>query len=254
MRRKDKKFDWSNECNEAFIKLKNSLAKATLLVHFDPKIQLVLATDASDFGIGAVLMHRYPDGTEKPIAHASKTLNQAERNYSQIEKEGLSIVYGVKKFHQFLAARKFLLFTDHQPLVTIFHPAKGIPVYTLKRLQRWALTLMPYTFDIQYKPTKKHANADALSRLPSGPDPTFTDEDSLKLNRVISNQINRFPMTYKKVAEETQACPILKKVVSLIQSNWPINSQKLDTDLKPYYTDDPNFQFKAEYFFETPRL
>uniref|UniRef100_A0A914CIU4 Reverse transcriptase/retrotransposon-derived protein RNase H-like domain-containing protein n=1 Tax=Acrobeloides nanus TaxID=290746 RepID=A0A914CIU4_9BILA len=192
LRRKETKFKWTEICNAAFDKLKLSLAEATMLVHYDPAVPLVLATDASEYGIGAVLLHQYPDKTERPIAHASKTLNPAERGYSQIEKKGLAIVYGVKKFHQYLAARKFILFTDHQPLVSIFHPAKCIPVYTLKRLQRWALTLMSYSFEIIYKPTKKHTNADALSRLPAGPDPTFQDEDSIKLNRINCDYVTRF--------------------------------------------------------------
>lgn len=93
LRRKETKFKWTEICNDAFDKLKLSLAEATMLVHYDPSVPLVLATDASDYGIGAVLLHQYPDKTEKPIAHASKTLNPAERGYSQIEKEGLAIVY-----------------------------------------------------------------------------------------------------------------------------------------------------------------
>lgn len=66
-----------------------------VLVHFDPKFEIRLACDASDYGIGAVLSHRFPDGSEKPVAFMSRTLNEAEKKYSQIEKEGLACVVGV---------------------------------------------------------------------------------------------------------------------------------------------------------------
>ena len=75
------------------------LASSSLLVHYDPKLLLILACDASAYEIGAVLAHWMLDGSEKPIGYASRTLNKAEKNYSQLEKEGLSLVFGIKKFY-----------------------------------------------------------------------------------------------------------------------------------------------------------
>ena len=177
--KKDTPWKWSTDCQESFTKLKEALTTTTVLTHYDPKLQIALACDASSIGIGAVIYHILPDGTEKPIAYASKTLSSAERNYSQIEKEALSLIFGVKKFHNFLYGRNFLLVTDHKPLLTIFGSKKGIPVVAANRLQRWAIILAAYTYDIQYKPTAKHGNADTLSRLPISDDQQFEIEHSL---------------------------------------------------------------------------
>uniref|UniRef100_A0A914X7P0 RNA-directed DNA polymerase n=1 Tax=Plectus sambesii TaxID=2011161 RepID=A0A914X7P0_9BILA len=135
LKQKGKKFIWSKLCQNNFDQLKSALTKATCLVHYDPKLPLLLATNASSYGVGAVLSHRHSDGTEKPIAFASKTLEPGEKNYSQIEKEGLSIIFGLKKFEQFLIGHHFELITDHRPLVSIFNPEKGIPASSANRLQ-----------------------------------------------------------------------------------------------------------------------
>ena len=94
---KNKKWCWTKECDYAFNKIKKCLLSDLALAHYNPKKELIVASDASDYGIGAVLLHKFEDGITKPIAHASRALLPAERNYSQIEKEGLAITYAVKK-------------------------------------------------------------------------------------------------------------------------------------------------------------
>ena len=151
---KSVKWKWTQECKKAVQQIKETLTSSEALAHYNPALPLFLAADASSVGIGAMLFHRFEDGTEKAIAHASKTLTPTERNYSQIEQEALASIYGVRKFHQYLWGRDFALQTDHKPLTTIFGKKKGIPPTTAGRLQRWASLLLGYSFSLNTKAPK----------------------------------------------------------------------------------------------------
>ena len=126
---------------EAFDSVKTLLTSNRLLVHYDPNKELILACDASPYGVGAVLSHRDVNGEERPIAFASRTLAPAERNYSQLEKEGLAIIFGVKRFHSYLFGRDFVILSDHKPLRHIFKEDNATPVLASARIQRCALLL-----------------------------------------------------------------------------------------------------------------
>ena len=102
-----------------------------LIIHFDPTKNLTLTCDASPDGIGAALSH-----DELPIAFASRSLNQAERNYSQLDREGLFITFGVKKFYKFVYRREITIITDHKPLLGLFGENKPLPEHASPRLQR----------------------------------------------------------------------------------------------------------------------
>ena len=104
---KDVKWMWGQEQEEAFSAAKEALQDDSLLVHYDESKPLILACDASQYGLGAVLSHTMEDGTERPVAYASRTLTAAEKRYSQLEKEGLAIIFGTKKFHNYLYGRFF---------------------------------------------------------------------------------------------------------------------------------------------------
>ena len=116
--RKDVSWQWTSKQEAAFHKSKELLISSPLLVHYNPDLPLILACNTSAYGLGAVLAYCMPDGSEKPIACASRTLNPAERNYSQIEREGLC-VFGVKRFYTYLFGRGFTLVTDHKTLLSL---------------------------------------------------------------------------------------------------------------------------------------
>ena len=124
----NQEFKRSPRCEEAFKKAKDSLSSSNVLVHYDPSLPVILESDASQYGIGAVIFHRFPNGDERPIAYASRSLNSSEKNYSQIEKEGLAIILGVTKFYMYLFGSKFTMRTDHKRLLKIFSPDSATPV------------------------------------------------------------------------------------------------------------------------------
>ena len=130
------KWQWTEQCEQAFTEAKRLITSEQLLTHYDQGLPVRLACDASPTGIGAVLSHVMLDGSERPVAFASRSLTKTERRYAQIDKEALSIVWGVKRFHVYLFGRQFTLLTDHKPLTSTFHPEKEVPAMTAARLQR----------------------------------------------------------------------------------------------------------------------
>lgn len=234
-----KRWVWSPACRKAFKEAKERITKAPILAHFDPQLPISLAADASQYGIGAVISHTFPDGSERPIAYASRTLKQSERNYAQIEKEALSLVFGVQRFHQYLYGRSFTLITDHKPLTTILGPKTGIPTLAAARLQRWAIILSAYTYEIQFRPTEKHANADALSRLPlsvvsdgdRAVDECVGGVDDVAVFNIA--QLDALPVQASDIALATKEDLVLKKVFEYVQKGWP---KQIPECLKPYFT------------------
>ncbi|XP_058817026.1 uncharacterized protein K02A2.6-like [Topomyia yanbarensis] len=123
-----------------------------------------------------------------------------------------------------LFGRHFRLKTDHQPLLRIFGSKKGIPVYTANRLQRFALNLLLYDFDIEYVPTHKFGDADLLSRLIN--QHVKPDEDYIIASINLEEDL-------RAVAQSTQADPLLRKVYHHIQHGWP-QSEHSESDIQRF--------------------
>lgn len=126
--------------------LKNLLTSDSLLVHFGPDAPIVLSCDASPVGVGAVLAHRDKGGQEFPVAYASRTLTKTERNYAQIDREALAVVFGGRHFHQYLCGNTFTIAMDHKPLLGIFDLRRPIPAVLSPRMLRLTTMLSAYSY------------------------------------------------------------------------------------------------------------
>ena len=154
------KFQWTTECKDAFTTLKSTLATAPVLAFPDANALIILDTDASDVGVGAVLAQQV-EGVEKVIAFGSKVLTKSERHYCVTRRELLAVVTFLKHIHPYLLGRHFTVRTDHGLLTWLrnFKDPEG-------QLARWLERLQEFDFDIVHRPGRLHKNADALSRLP----------------------------------------------------------------------------------------
>ncbi|RLU17738.1 hypothetical protein DMN91_009975 [Ooceraea biroi] len=179
-------------------------------------LPLVLAVDASPYGVGAVLSHWYPDGTERVIQYASNSLTETQKKYAQIDKEALAIIFGVKKFHQFLYGNRFTLLTDHKPLAQIFNPQKGLPAYSAMRMQHYAIFLQAFNFDIKYHRSQEHGNADGFSRLPIQ-EKSVGNYDTIDVFQIENLEV--LPVTAKSIREDTNKDRVLIKIRQALEKD-----------------------------------
>ena len=224
-------WQWGKAQQEAFYKAKELLVSSPVLVHFNPAKPLGLSCDASPYGIGTVLSHKLADGTEHPaeVAYASRSLSPAELNYAQLDKEGLAIIFGVKRFHQYLLGRKFTIYSDDKPLEHLFSRSCAIPPLASARIQRWALTLGAYDYNISYKPGKDQTNADLLSRLPlpKAPREVPVPADTI----LLMDYLQASPITASQIKTWTDRVPVLSKLRKMLLQGWQSTN---DQALKPF--------------------
>ena len=186
----------------------------------------MLQCDASSIGLGAALLQ---DG--QPVAFASRVLSESERNYAQIEKELLAIVFGFTRFRQYLYGRKVTVDSDHKPLQSLYgKPLNLVP----KRLQQMFLYLQDFEYSIRYRCGVEMHLADALSRAPISDDMDIqkSSEEAelaecfLLVEDTSIVQPDTLPeFCFEKVIKETEADPTLQVLVRTVQEGWPESSE-----------------------------
>ena len=168
-------FSWGSEQNKCFQHVKQLFLNCNILQLYNPIYETMLETDASQYGLGAVLLQRQNKNCPwMPVQFASRTLNEAERNYSNIERESLSVIFGTDKFRHFLLGIKFIIRNDHKPLYKLLGHDKPIISPSSMRIQRWALKLSQYDYVFEYSRGSNNVQSDFLSRFPLT---EFTSED-----------------------------------------------------------------------------
>ena len=164
-----------------------------------------------------------PDGSEKPIGYVSRTLNSAERNYSQLEKEGLACVFGIKRFYSYLFGHAFTLITDHKPLLSLLGGQKPMSPQASVRIRRWSLYLAMFEYTLQFRNTTAHANADALSDSQL---PLLVQSPISKLPPelvLLADHLSNSPVTAQQIRNATRKDPQLASVVQFVQQGRPIS-------------------------------
>ena len=155
------KFEWTEEMQRSFDELKAALTSPPVLAMPTPDGVFTLDTDASDLAIGGVLSQAQ-GGSERVIAYASRKLSRTEKNYSVTRRELLAIVHFMKYFRHYLLGVRFRIRTDHAALLWLHRIPEPVG-----QQARWLELMKEYTFFVEHRPGKSHANADALSRLPT---------------------------------------------------------------------------------------
>ena len=192
---KDYVFYFNADCIKAFETLKSQLTSAPIMLSPNWSLPFELMCDASDCAVGAVLGQR--EGKHfHPIYFASKTLNNAQQNYTVMEKELLAIVFAFDKFRSYLVLSKTIVFTDHSALKYVFAKQDAKP-----RLIRWILLLQEFDIEIKDKKGAENLAADHLSRLKNPNleelkedeiDDYFPDETLMTIDKVDEEEIPWF--------------------------------------------------------------
>lgn len=206
-----KKFSWTTEVQKSFQEIKNLLTSAPILVNPDFSKKFYLHCDASDYGIGAVLVQLDDNGEEKPIAFMSKKLNTAQRNYSVTERECLAALEAIKKFRCYLELQEFEVITDHSSLVWLMKQQD-----LTGRLARWVWKLQGFKFSISHRKGKHNVVPDALSRIPcSEVDSLELTEPEIDLNSIHFND-DDYKALRQKITDNESKFPDLKIVDNFV--------------------------------------
>ncbi|XP_013925140.1 PREDICTED: uncharacterized protein LOC106551546 [Thamnophis sirtalis] len=208
---------WGRQEASAFVAVKHLLISNDVLVQYSEHLLLVLACDASPYGVGTVLCHQLPSGAEVPVAFFSHTLSASERNYAQIDKEALAIVARVRRFHHYLYGRPFVIVTDHKPLLGLLAGDRPAPQVLSPRMTHWFVFLASYEYQLNHRLGKQIAHADALSRCPLPEAP----EDPAAVAPVFLIDNLNLPTSAADIAWLSARDQVISQVLDWVRRGWP---------------------------------
>lgn len=238
-------WSWSEVQENAFTDLKKSLASTPTLAHYDARRQTTLSTDASSYGLGAVLLQKQDDEQWRPVAYASRAMSPTEQRYAQIEKEALGITWASERFADYLIGLKFHIETDHKPLVPLLSTKnlEDLPA----RVLRFRMRMMRFSYTISHVPGKSLCTADALSRAPLTR-PLNHEEKKLEadVKAFVDSIVKYLPATESRLEElrsQQQQDEVTRQLMTYCTEGWP-DRFHLPGPLKPYWPekDDLNIQ------------
>ncbi|UYV62275.1 K02A2.6-like [Cordylochernes scorpioides] len=221
------KSEWKfgGEENDCFEKLKNMVSNAPILTFFDPTKPITISSDASQYGIGTVLMQG-----GQAIEYASFSLNATQRKYAQIEKELLAIVFGCERFQYYIWGNDVIVETDHKPLLSIVKK----PLEKLSpRLQRMVLRLMRFQISLKFTPGKNMFVADHLSRDPlkDEVDTSYLEGQTESVHMLLVTTDEKI----KRLQKETHGDHTLIQLIEYAKNGWPKYKTMVCDEAKPYW-------------------
>ena len=242
--KKDSAWVWGPARQEAFQQLKADMAFEQVLARYDPEMETMVSSDASSFGLGAVLMQKQPSGEMRPVAYASRSMTETERRYVQIDKEALAITWALEHWAEFLIRMKFNVETDHKPLIPLLSTKliDELPV----RIQRFRMRLMRFDFAIAHFPGKLMYTADSLSRSPQeckGQESKswndLHDEVEAYVNAVLVT-LPALDQRLDEIRSELKNDDMLKTVMQYVQNGWPEEKQRVHGPIAKYWSERGN--------------
>lgn len=227
---------WTGAQREAFNAVKKALVSTPTLALYDPAKETRVSSDASSFGLGAVLTQAQEDGGWKPVAFISRALTPTEQRYAQVEKEALAVTWACERLSDYLIGKPFHIETDHKPLVPLLG-SKNLNEMP-PRIQRLRMRLLRFQYSISHVPGKSLTTADALSRAPINQEQQSglqEEEIALYAHSVLS-EIPASDRRLEEIRERQEEDEVCRQLTAYCQLGWP-EKDRVPEALKGYWSE-----------------